>query len=758
MTTTTDAREEERIAALEALGILDTPPDDLFEQVVWLTKRRFDVPVVVVPMLDRTRAWFKASCGLPGATEAPREQAFCRYTILGDDVLVVPDTLADPRFAGNAMVVSPPHIRFYAGAPIALEPGLRLGTLCVMDHTPRAFSPEDAEELAAFADLIKGLLQLHEARQMIASELAASEVRRALVVSQANELRRRQAIFAHTERLADVGGWDIDLATGEMSWSDQTFKILEVPREEGAGQDKARAVFAPADLARLQSATAGAIRSGKPFDLEVPLTTQRGTSRWVRIGGEAEFNDGRATRLVGIVKNITERKANEFRMWWLANHDELTGLPNRTLFQERLSGAFKEAKRKRRQLALLLIDVDQFKDVNDTLGHDAGDALLKEVAGRLRRVLPAGSVAARLGGDEFAVLVPLARDERPDPLLDRVIAELRAPVPYLERMLSCRSSIGVTVVPEDGDADSALKNADIALYAAKAQGRDCFARYQPAMRQAMHRRIGVLATVRAALDEDRVAPFYQPKVSLTTGEVVGFEALLRWTHPDRGVQTPSSILDAFDDQELAVAIGKRMLERVAGDMRTWAAEGLPFGHVAVNASASEFRRGGFAEGILDCLDRHGLSSRSFELEVTESVFLGRGAEAVGAALKQLKRRGVAIALDDFGTGYASLTHLKRFPVHWLKIDRSFVKDIEVDAEAAAIVHAVIGLGKSLGLGLVAEGVETPGQLAFLKRRGCDVGQGYLFGKPMAGTRVPAFLARWAPPVELAPAPPLLRIA
>ena len=294
----------------------------------------------------------------------------------------------------------------------------------------------------------------------------------------------------------------------------------------------------------------------------------------------------------------------------------------------------------------------------------------------------------------------------------------------------------------DEDPASLLKNADIALYAAKKAGRGRSAAFVSTMRDAMHRHVAVLRLARDALVRDAVMPFYQPKVCLLTGDVVGFEALLRWTD-ENGVQPPAAIQAAFDDPDLSVQLGSRMLDRVTVDMRTWSAASVRFGRVALNVAAPEFHGTRYAEHILGSLAAAKLRPDQFEVEVTEGVLLDDGTATIATALRALHDVGVAIALDDFGTGYASLTHLKAFPVSWLKIDRSFVSKLEQDDDAAAIVRAVIGLAHSIGVKVVAEGVETQAQSDFLTTAGCDVGQGYLFAKPMAGRLVADFLSNWA---------------
>jgi diguanylate cyclase (GGDEF)-like protein len=441
------------------------------------------------------------------------------------------------------------------------------------------------------------------------------------------------------------------------------------------------------------------------------------------------------------VRDVTDEKTAEERIRWSANPDPLTRLATRALFQEQLDQAIRQAKVHRKTVGVLLLDLDHFKQINDSLGHDVGDALLKNFADRLRSVVRARDTVARLGGDEFAIVVPSLSDEEDLVRLARSIQErMRAPFVTGGRVLDCRVSAGASVFPaHGGSAREVLKNADVALYAAKAAGRATVTMYDAQLREDMQRRLAMVQLARNAIADDRVIPYYQPKLDLQSGTIDGFEALLRWRTPRGRIGQPSALEAAFEDLEVAAAISDRMIDRVIADMRGWLDRGIAFKHVAINASAAEFRRDNFAERVLDQLARAAIPTRCFQIEVTETVFLGRGAEYVHRALALLNAQGVKIALDDFGTGYASLRHLKKFPVDIIKIDRSFVRDMEVDAGDEAIVRAVINLGKSLGIHVVAEGIESEAQAQQLMRLGCDFGQGFLFSKAVGANRVPALV-------------------
>jgi diguanylate cyclase (GGDEF)-like protein len=483
--------------------------------------------------------------------------------------------------------------------------------------------------------------------------------------------------------------------------------------------------------------------------------------RYHPLGGEIMWLASRGeraglNRVVGVSYDITERKKTEQELWRLANHDPLTGLPNRSLFQHRLEEALADAQRTGGSVSLLLIDLDNFKEVNDSFGHDAGDALLKEVAQRLSSGARECDTVARLSGDEFAVLLTSSRLQHAATLAEGIGKRVGLPFSYAGQMLITKASIGVACFPDhDAIPTELMKDADLALYRAKGAGRNRVVTYTPEMRAETERRIVLRREMRKAVSLDEIAPFYQPKISLATGEIVGFEALARWQHPSRGLLTPATFGAAFDDPELATMVGKRLIGKVASDMRRWFKQGFSPGRVAINLSHAEFIQPGLAEDILRILDLANVPAKHFEIEITEKVLLDTEADAVLAALEKFRSRGVQIALDDFGTGYASLTHLKQFPVDHLKIDQTFVRNIEQDQDDNAIVAAVVSLGRSLNLQVTAEGVETIGQAQRLREMGCGNGQGYLYAKPMAGAEIPELLTNWA--ARLIPAQRLILV-
>ena len=432
----------------------------------------------------------------------------------------------------------------------------------------------------------------------------------------------------------------------------------------------------------------------------------------------------------------------------LAYHDSLTGLPNRAQFQRTLNEAIGE--RPQSELALVLLDVDEFKVINDTLGHDAGDAVLTVFAERLRHSVRQGDTVARLGGDEFALILPGMHREKLEAFSSALLERLREPLEHRGRKIHARASIGASSAGDSSDFQDILKHADLALYEAKSSGGS-FRMYDPTMWSSMLIRQEMLIAAQAVLEGHFVRPYYQPKINLKTGAIVGFEALLRCCLPDQPAKGPEYLLAALEDSDLAVQLSDSMINGVITDISAWQTAGLSFGHVAVNVTSADLCQRDFAERLGAKLSRARIPPECLQVEITESVLLGRGIDRVERTLRDLVAQGIKLALDDFGTGFASLTHLKRFPIEIIKIDRSFVRDLQIDAEDGAIVDALIGLGKALRIEVVAEGIETAAQRDFLSALGCAVGQGFLFGRALPAEIIAEMLRRPSESIFLAAA-------
>jgi diguanylate cyclase (GGDEF)-like protein/PAS domain S-box-containing protein len=451
---------------------------------------------------------------------------------------------------------------------------------------------------------------------------------------------------------------------------------------------------------------------------------------------------GHITGAVMVFHDVSAARAAILKISHLAQHDALTDLPNRLLLTDRLNEAIELALRYRRQLAVLYLDVDRFKHINDSLGHVIGDRLLQSVAQRLLECVRASDTISRQGGDEFVILLPeVAHPQDAALCADKMLEALRVPHRIDDHELHVTASIGISTYPDDGtDCESLIRRADFAMYDAKDNGRDNRQSYKRDMNVRALKRQSIENEVRHALERQEFRLHYQPNVNLHTGEITGVEALIRWLHPRFGLVPPAKFIPIAEESGLIIPIGRWVLAEACHQAQAWQEIGLVPIPISVNISAVELRAKTFLEEVRTALSDTGLEARYLELELTET-FLMQDSTSTSAVLHNLKHLGLTLALDDFGTGYSSLSHLRRFPIDTLKIDRSFVRNVTTNADDACIVYALIGMGKSLHMRVVAEGVETPEQLAFLQDGDCPYGQGYYFGLPLTGPECTNILRR-----------------
>ena len=445
--------------------------------------------------------------------------------------------------------------------------------------------------------------------------------------------------------------------------------------------------------------------------------------------------EGNSTGAVIVFRDVSAARAMADQITHSAEHDFLTGLPNRMLLNDRVSQAIALAPRHHKRVAVLFLDLDGFKHINDSLGHPTGDKLLQSIAKRLVECVRGSDTVSRQGGDEFVVLLSEVERSEDTAITARRMLQAVAEAHSIDHHdLHVTTSIGVSVFPDDGlDAETLIKNADTAMYQAKENGRQSYKFFKPAMNVRAVERQAIEESLRRALERQEFAVHYQPKVSLKTGEITGAEALLRWTHPVRGPISPGQFIPIAEDSGLIRPIGNWILREACQQARAWLDAGLPLASMAVNISAVQFRNENFLQGVFTTLEETGLDPKYLELELTESVLM-KHAESTEVILKTLRARGVQLAVDDFGTGYSSLSYLRRFAIDALKIDQSFVRQITTAASETTIVTAVISMGRSLNLRVVAEGVETLEELAFLQAHQCDQAQGYYFSRPVVAAQ------------------------
>ncbi len=441
--------------------------------------------------------------------------------------------------------------------------------------------------------------------------------------------------------------------------------------------------------------------------------------------------DGLPTGAVIVFHDVSVARALGAEMSHMAQHDILTNLPNRTLLQDRLSQAIVTANRNDSRIAILFLDLDGFKHINDSLSHAVGDRLLQLVAKRLLAAVRTSDTVCRLGGDEFVILLSeVAHEGDAGVKAGKILSALSAPFEMEQITLRVTASVGVTTYPEDGrSAELLIRNADLAMYQAKEKGRNNYQFFEKGMNVRAVERQAIEGDLRCALERDEFVMHYQPKIDLKTGEITGVEALLRWQHPVRGLVGPMQFISVAEDCGLMLPIGKWVLRESCRQAKAWQDSGLPLIEMAVNVSSVEFRNDEFLEGISTVLLETGLEPRYLELELTESVLM-QHAEFSVPVLQKLKAMGLRLAIDDFGTGYSSLSYLRQFPIDTLKVDQSFIHEIHADTDEATIISAVINMGCRMKHRVIAEGVETAEQLAFLRAHGCDEGQGYYFARPM----------------------------
>jgi len=452
------------------------------------------------------------------------------------------------------------------------------------------------------------------------------------------------------------------------------------------------------------------------------------------------FKDGVPVLLWGIWRDISEKKRAQERLYTLAHNDSLTGLPNRILFRDRLKQAIAFANRQKRSVGLLFLDLDRFKVINDSLGHQIGDKLLQHVARELELSVREVDTVARLGGDEFTIV--LSNLDRPDDAVlvaKKILSSLQKPFNVDGQELFAMCSIGISISPEQGeDIESLIKRADIAMYEAKSQGGDRWTLYDPVMDQNAHNRLLLENSLRKALARGEFRLVYQPKVDLVSGRITAMEALLRWDHPELGLIKPDDFIPLAEETGLILAIGDWVLERACCQNVEWCDQGLARMKVAVNISGYQLQQADFVTRLEEIVTKTGMPFDQLEIEITESVIM-QNPDFTIQVLNEVQSKGIHISVDDFGTGYSSLAHLKRFSVNTLKIDKSFVRDVESNQTDAAITSAIIAMGNSLNLRVIAEGVETEGQYSFLQEAKCDEIQGYLISRPIPPEKVAEFV-------------------
>ena len=727
--------EAQRLDALRSYHILDTLPEQDFDDLTSLAQQICQVPIALISLVDENRQWFKSRVGV-SHTETPLEFAFCPYAILDpSELLIVQDAQKDPRFAESPRVTGGPKIRFYAGAPLVTPDGLALGTLCVIDQVPRDLTAEQKTALHSLSRIVITQLEL---RRNIAAHRQLEEQLQSLnalleqkVEARTGDLRVAATAFESQESLM------ITDADGVILRVNQAFtECTGYTPEEAVGKTPRLLKSGRQDAGFYRTMWKTLLRTGK-WQGEIWDRRKNGEVYPTLLNiTSVKDNKGVITHYVGSFIDITDRKIAEEKIQHLAFYDPLTGLPNRRLLLDRLQQAMASSARVGKAGALLFIDLDNFKNLNDTLGHDIGDILLLQVAQRLASCVREGDTVARLGGDEFVVMLvdlseqPIEAAAQTETIGEKILASLSQAYRLEIHDHLSTASIGATLFSNhQSSVDELMKQADIAMYQAKKAGRNALRFFDPQMQVNISARVTLEDELHKALEKQEFQLYYQIQVDSSLRSF-GAEALIRWIHPERGLVPPMQFIPLAEETGLILPIGQWVLETACAQIKEWQQNALTRDLVlSVNVSAKQFRQADFVAQVQAAVQHHAINPKLLKLELTESMLLENIEDTI-AIMNALNKIGVRFSMDDFGTGYSSLQYLRRLPLDQLKIPMTFVRDIATNINDESIVRTIIAMARSLEMDIIAEGVETEEQRQLLLKIGCTRHQGFLFSKPL----------------------------
>ena len=705
-------KEAGRLEAIRSLDLETSADRALFSRITLLASTMLGCPTALLSIVEEDRQWFLGRTGFDYG-ETPRDVSFCAVCIADEAPLLVGDARTDPRFRDNPLVTGAPFLRSYLGVPVRSEGGALLGALCAISPEPHAFASDQIASLAVLAELAEQSIALGARTRELSLANAA--------------LKQTSQIFRQAERATNVGSWRVDLASRQLYWSDQVYAITGLEPGRSVNVEDVVSLYNREDQPMVSAAIEATIARGQPFAFETSIRRSDGEQRRIRVVGERLEVDGRPDSVAGIVHDCTEEHLRNAALQRAAEHDRLTGLFNRATFDRKLAAAMQHAGRDAVMVAL--IDLDGFKDVNDTLGHLVGDRVLVAIAEHLHQRIRRGMFLARWGGDEFALLFPPAMtQDAATAFLRELIGELDEIVALGSSALTIGATCGLARIDQPGTSEEIMRRADLALYRGKEQGRGGVVCWDAQIEARQSERQRAIGRLRAALGEGRAVAAYQPIVDLATGRIVSLEALLRLKDADGSLITASEIFSALLDPELSRRVSRVMLDSVMADGPTLLELLGPDTRIGLNLSEADLRKDDFVRHLIEVVDDSGLTPANFTIEVTETMLLDAGGQ-LHASLAMLDQCGFTICLDDFGTGFSSLTHLRQFPIHKVKIDRDFIAGIGEDHQSRLIIQAIVQMGHSLGLRVVVEGVETEEQETFLRAIGCRHVQGYRYGKP-----------------------------
>lgn len=701
-----------RLDAIRDLALQTMPGRDVFSHITHLASVMLDCPIALLSVVEEDRQWFLGRTGTD-LLETGIADSFCRFCVLSEGPLLIDDARTEPNLATNQLVTGAPFIRSYLGVPIRSDDGMLLGALCAISPAANAFHRDHIMTLTMLGELAEQSLALHARTRALSSANAA--------------LRQSSQIFRQAERAVNVGSWRVDVATRRLHWSDQVYAITGLEPGNSVSVPDAVQMYHPDDRTMVSTALSDTIDAGKPFMFETTIRRADGERRRIRVVGERVDVDGQPDCVAGIILDCTEEHLRNVALKRAAERDRLTGLFNRASFDRRLAAAMQRVEAE--PVTIALLDLDGFKDVNDTLGHLVGDRVLEAIAAQLQMRIAPGMFLARWGGDEFALLFPSAMAlHEVTQFLEDLLAELGEMPPLGSTMLRIGATCGVARMTSAAGSEEIMRRADLALYRGKEAGRGAVVCWDQQIEARQSERQKAIAQLRSALNGGRAMAAYQPIVELDSGRVVSVEALLRLRDEDGTILAASDVFAALLDPELSRRVSRVMLDQVVADGAAILALFGPDTRISLNLSEADLRRGDFVQHLIDVIDDSALTPRNITIEVTETMLLDAGGQ-LRQSLAMLDQCGFTICLDDFGTGFSSLTHLRAFPIHKVKIDRDFIAAIAEDHQSRLIIQAIVQMGHSLGLRVVVEGVETEEQEIFLRAIGCHHVQGYRYGRP-----------------------------
>ncbi len=705
-------------------GACEPVPSPDVDRIVRIAARYFRVSTAVVTLVDRDRLWLRCGIGVEMCRHVC-DGSFCAEMVATREPLVVSDTRTDARFKDLAVVTAAPHVRFFAGAPLVSGDGHARGLLCLIDFAPRleCFNAADLAALADFAALVVDAFDGARVRQRFYDYLSVG-------VDTVWELDPDLRVSFASDLAGSLDG-DADSPLVGLSYA-------EFVKADNTADD-------PRWLAHLAD-----LRDGRPFhDVRFPVKAH-GLARHLSLSGRPLISaNGTFLGYRGVSRDVTAEVESLARIKQLAYYDPLTNLPNRRLFGMRLRRVCDEARTHGRGSVVILLELDQLREVRASLGFTAGDRLMVATAARLSDRVRETDTVAHLGVDQFAVLLNGLED-------DGIAADIAAALLHAASepvfddggRICVAANAGIARIPADGtDPEDILSNAGLGLQRAREEHAGAFHFFQPALRHTIESRRSLEAELHRALAEDQLVLHYQPQVRLADRLVVGVEALMRWNHPERGLVPPGGFLPVVEAGPLAEPYGWWTVREALRQLRAWVDSGVPPMRMGINITGAQFRGGDFAATVAAIASEIGVPFHLVELEVTENILLERD-WAIEAALAEARRLGFGVAFDDFGTGYASLSHLRRFPLDRIKIDRQFVRDIGSGEEGALIAKAIVGLGKSLGLQVVAEGIEERVHEDFLRAEGCDEAQGFFYARPAPAPDIRRLLGATCAPASV----------